>query len=470
MNGRLAFAVVTGLAAILFSLFPQIDLWVSGLFYRPDAGFFLGSWLPVRVIYRAVPIITYATLLFAVISVLAGFLGRKRLLGCDGRAVAYLVLALAIGPGFLANTVLKDHWGRARPSQVTEFGGAKNFTPALDPPIFEPAVQCERNCSFVSGHAALGFYLVSFAFLVPLPRRRYAIAAALALGGLFGIARIAQGGHFLSDVVFAGILVFATSWLLHRIVIVNGLRAPRLSRRALVGTALAALAIVLCVMFVDRPAARFFHDQSDAVHEVFQFITLFGLSKWYLIGAALLWLGLHVAPRLPPFQSAAKRLEAWSYLPLYFFVSVAASGLAVDLIKILVGRTRPKLLFADDQFAFTGLASRADHWSFPSGHTANVVAIAITLTTIWSRLLPVAVVFAGLVAASRVIITAHYVSDVVMGAYIAVMVTRYVEFVFAQSGVPVAAAKAGSLPSRPKMPWRDRFGLPPRGASFSDSL
>src|SRR5258707_5011167 len=109
MSGRLTFAVITGLAAIVFTLFPQIDLWFSGLFYRQDAGFFLGSWLPVRVIYRAVPIITYATLIFAVISVLVGFLGRKSVLGCDGRAVAYLLLALAIGPGFLAHTLLKDH-------------------------------------------------------------------------------------------------------------------------------------------------------------------------------------------------------------------------------------------------------------------------------------------------------------------------------------------------------------------------
>jgi lipid A 4'-phosphatase len=465
MRGRLVFATVTGLAAIVFTLVPQIDLWVSGLFYRPDAGFFLGSWLPVRIVYRAVPIITYATLVFAVISVLAGLLGRPSLFGCNGRAVAYLVLALAIGPGFLANTVLKDHWGRARPSQVTEFGGTKNFTPALD-----PTVQCERNCSFVSGHAALGFYLVSFAFLVPLPRRRTAIAAALVLGSLFGLARLAQGGHFLSDVVFAGILVFASSWLLHRIVIVNGLPAPRLSRRVLVEAALTAVAVLLSMIFVDRPAAYFFHDQSDAVHNVFQFITQFGLSKWYLIGAALIWLGLRLAPRLPRFAPLASRLEAWSYLPLHFFVSLAASGLVVDLIKILVGRTRPKLLFTHGEFAFTGLASHADHWSFPSGHAANAVAIALALATIWPRLLPLGIVFAGLVMASRVVITAHYVSDVIMGAFVAVMVTRCVEFAFARSGIRIADAKAGVLPPRRKLPWRDRLGLAPRSASLSDSL
>ena len=34
-------------------------------------------------------------------------------------------------------------------------------------------------------------------------------------------------------------------------------------------------------------------------------------------------------------------------VPAFLLVSIAASGLAVDLLKVLFGRTRPKLLFAD---------------------------------------------------------------------------------------------------------------------------
>ncbi|MBV8650984.1 MAG: phosphatase PAP2 family protein, partial [Alphaproteobacteria bacterium] len=251
----------------------------------------------------------------------------------------------------------------------------------------------------------------------------------------------------------------ACSWLLHRVIIVQGLPAPRLSRRGLIEAALVVLVCVLSYFFLDRPAAYFFHAQSETVQHVFQTITLFGLSKWYLIGSALLWLALRLLPRLPSLAPMARRLEAWSYLPLYFFVSLAASGLAVDLIKVLVGRARPKLLFADSTYGFTGLASRADHWSFPSGHTANAVAIALSLITIWPRLLPLAVIFAGLVAASRFIIQAHYVSDVIAGGFLAFVITRYVEQVFVRSGVPIAAAKSGSLPAGTKVPWRTRFGF-----------
>lgn len=463
MNGRLAFAAASGVAVVVFTLFPQIDLWFSGLFYRPDAGFFLGSWLPVQVIYRGVPFITYAIVIFAAVAALAVLLGRQGVLGCNGRMAAYIIVSLAIGPGLLANTVLKDHWGRARPSQVTEFGGSKDFTPAL-----LPSAQCERNCSFVSGHAALGFYLVSLAFLVrEARRRRRTIAAALALGGLFGLARIAQGGHFLSDVVFAGILVYATSWYLHLVVVVKGLSPPALPRRFIQFSALVGLAIALSIAFVDRPVAYYFHDRGDTLNAVFQFITLFGLSKWYLISAAILWLGLRLGSRLPPFAALAPRLKAWSCLPLYFFTAVAASGLATDLIKILAGRTRPKLLFAASQFAFTGPSFHADHWSFPSGHATNVVAIAVALASIWPRCLPVYVVFALLVMASRVIITAHYISDVIMGGYVAILVTCYVDFVFRQSGIYIEEARTGTLRPHAVLPWRERLRA---SRDASDSL
>ena len=69
---------------------------------------------------------------------------------------AFLAICLVVGPGLVANTVLKDNWGRARPKHVAEFNGASTFTPPL-----LPARECHRNCSFVSGEAAsifLPFY------------------------------------------------------------------------------------------------------------------------------------------------------------------------------------------------------------------------------------------------------------------------------------------------------------------------
>jgi lipid A 4'-phosphatase len=436
MSRPLVFPLAALVAAALFTVAPQIDPWFSGLFWRPGEGFFLAQAPPVRFLYRAVPVITYVVVAGGAAVILLSALGLALPNGVNRRAAIFLLLALAIGPGLVANTILKDHWGRARPSQVTEFGGTEDFTPAL-----LPSRACARNCSFVSGHAALGFFLVSFAFLAPPRRRRFALAAALGAGGLIGLARIVQGGHFLSDVVFAGFLVTAISWLLHRLIVAGDLpawerivawRAAIAWRRLLGWSAATGAAVLVSILFLDRPLAVFFHGQDERLRGVFEFITQFGLSKGWLIGAALIWFALIAAARLPRLAARSSRLIEYSRAPLFFFTALAASGLAVDLVKIVVGRTRPKLLFSDGLFAFTGWSIHADHWSFPSGHTANAVAIALALSAIAPRGRPLYVLFALLVAASRIVITQHYLSDVIMGAFVALLMTEGVRLVLAQ--------------------------------------
>jgi lipid A 4'-phosphatase len=443
-----------GTAMLLLTALPQVDLWFSGVFYRPGSGFFLANAAPVRFLFGSAGFIAWALGLFTVAAAARHYFGQRTLLGCDARAAIYLALALALGPGLLVNGILKEHWGRARPSQVIEFGGDKQFTPAL-----VPAHQCERNCSFSSGHAALGFSLVAFAFLVPdRRRRRLAVAAAIAAGSLFGLGRIIQGGHFLSDVVVSGLLVTGTSWLLHRAIMVAEWPRRWVKRLAL-GAALTGLAVILSMLYLDRPVAIFFHAQSEPLRAVFTFITQFGLSAGYLYGAAITFAALRIAARLPRVAALADRLRAYSHVPLFFFTAIAIPGLTVDLLKVVFGRARPKLLFSNGEYSFTWWGAQADYWSFPSGHTANAVAIALAVSMIWPRYRVLAAIFAVLIAASRIIITAHYLSDVVMGAFLAFAIVPYVRFVFAQSGVDLDAARAAIPPTRAPLAWRQRLGF-----------
>jgi lipid A 4'-phosphatase len=75
----------------------------------------------------------------------------------------------------------------------------------------------------VSGHAAVAFWVTAFAFLLPNPYRLPFIIGGLALGVLMGLARIVEGAHFLSDVVFAGLIVVGLNmWLARRV----GLAGP----------------------------------------------------------------------------------------------------------------------------------------------------------------------------------------------------------------------------------------------------
>jgi membrane-associated phospholipid phosphatase len=354
----------------------------------------------------------------------------------DVRAAAFLLLSLALGPGLLVNAVLKDHWGRARPAQVEEFGGHQRFTPVL-----VPADQCARNCSFPAGHPAIGFYLVSFAFLVRDPRqRRLAQGAAIAAGALIGVARMAQGGHFLSDVVFSGLLVYATSWLLYRAIIVHDALRPLLQRPRLFACVLGTvLAAAVSMAFLDRPVARFFHDGDARMHAAFSFITKFGLGGGYLIVSGVLFVGLRVASARMRDAPRGQLFLLNAYRALFIFVVVAVSGLATDLIKVICGRARPKLLFSDNVYGFVWGATHADYWSFPSGHATTIAALATALFLLWPRGIWLYVVAALLVMASRIILDAHYLSDVIAGAAIGMATAWAAWLVFASVGLPLRA-------------------------------
>ena len=176
MKGVALYAGLCAVVAALFLAAPGIDLWVSGAFYDSARGFFLAAWPPLRFVEDGVPWLVRLMIVGAVIAAAWLLLIGRPLWRLDRKALVFVVAATALGPGLIANTLLKDHWGRARPYQIEAFGGTRQFTPA---PL--PAAQCERNCAFVSGHAAFGFSLVSFAFLLPFGwRRKTAIAAAQA--------------------------------------------------------------------------------------------------------------------------------------------------------------------------------------------------------------------------------------------------------------------------------------------------
>jgi lipid A 4'-phosphatase len=122
------------------------------------------------------------------------------------------ILAVITANHVLGGLLLKDQWGRARPVQVTEFVGDKKFTPA-----WVIAGQCDKNCSFISGHASGAFALMALAWVFPR-RRKLWLGVGLGWGAHIGLIRIMQGGHFFSDVVFAGLLVYITADLLARFV------------------------------------------------------------------------------------------------------------------------------------------------------------------------------------------------------------------------------------------------------------
>ncbi len=197
----------------LFVVFPSIDLVVSGWFFV-DGRFFLRHYRWFEFVRSAVPPLTLGGAFVVIMLGITARVFREPFLGIVPRTAVYLLVSLVIGPGLLVNSLLKEHWGRARPSAIMNFGGEKAFTPAL-----VMSDQCTHNCSFVSGHAALAFWTVAFALLIRQPWRRMAVAVTLLYGFLVGFVRIAQGSHFLSDIVFAAALSVGVVYSLHKLIL-----------------------------------------------------------------------------------------------------------------------------------------------------------------------------------------------------------------------------------------------------------
>jgi lipid A 4'-phosphatase len=430
MKGFVIYGAVLVSSAALFSFAPGGDLFFSSMFYDPQHGFILATWRPLQLLEGLIPWLTGGLIALILVGGLWLWLTSRPLCGLDRNALIFLLVATALGPGLIVNVGLKDNWGRARPYQIEQFGGAKQFTPAL-----VPADQCTRNCSFASGHAALAFSMVSFAFLLPAGRgQRIALSAALGFGALVGLGRIAAGNHFLSDIVDAGLISIATSWLTHRWIVVHDGATPIIAwikRRAATQFGrrmLWALSILLfeaiAITCLDPLIANFFHKHGDTLRPFFDTVQRFGLGYPYLVLSAIAFGVLRWGGRIEKLRNRDNSMRAVAHFPLFLFATIAVSGVAVDILKILIGRARPKLLFLDGTYDFTWFGWHADHWSFPSGHAATAAALMTALWCLWPRPLWLYVAGAALVAIARVATGQHYLSDVIAGDVIGVLTTR----------------------------------------------
>ncbi|MHA1599556.1 MAG: phosphatase PAP2 family protein, partial [Alphaproteobacteria bacterium] len=199
-------------AAVLFVAVPQIDLAAAQALYLDDNKFLL-SGTQTSVVWAK---ITRGLAKIIVVSLAIGLVltlvRRRAVLGLDWRRYIFLLLCFGVGTGIVANVIFKENWGRARPSQIVEFGGEKKFTPA-----FVITDQCPRNCSFVSGDSAFAFGTLGFALLAG--RRRRYVLVALAFGVVIGAGRMLTGGHFLSDIVFSGVFSVLTVLILERLLL-----------------------------------------------------------------------------------------------------------------------------------------------------------------------------------------------------------------------------------------------------------
>jgi membrane-associated phospholipid phosphatase len=201
-------------------------------------------------------------------------------------------------------------------------------------------------------------------------------------------------------------------------------------------SSLAVLAVcILCYFYVDRPVAVYCHGLGKSIKAAGEMITAFGVSTWYLVVSAVVFLLFRFV----------RKNEAWSNRALMVFLAVALSGIVTDIIKFVMGRARPTMLFEKDWFGFDFFQTKWAFVSFPSGHATTVAAMAFALYFIFPKYKVLYILAVLLGMASRLVLGAHYPSDVIFGAYVGSMTAILVKRVLESRGFRAGfAGKIGS--------------------------
>ena len=179
---------------------------------------------------------------------------------------------------------------------------------------------------------------------------------------------------------------------------------------------IALAVIILSYLFIDPPLAQYFKTISPFLYRTAKdFTDLIDPKYHYILWPSLFFIFGYIAKN-----------ELWAKRSLLITISVPLTNLLVELLKRLLGRARPDLLFTEHFYGFTFFSSSNAFYSFPSGHACTIGAIcgafACFYPRYWAQLLAACIILAF----SRVMVNAHFLSDVIAGIPIGLLASQWI--------------------------------------------
>jgi membrane-associated phospholipid phosphatase len=223
------------------------------------------------------------------------------------------------------------------------------------------------------------------------------------------------------------------------------------ARRLLLGGLAGVALVAFCMMVLDARAMTHSGALPLWVVATFNEITDYGRSGWTLIplGSLIVLAAILSTPAAGRMTnivltSMIVRLE-------FLFLAIAVPGLAVTVVKGLIGRMRPSDL---GPFTYSPWSWQHKYASLPSGHSAAAFATAIAIGALWPRLRVPLWIFAAVIGVSRIVIQAHFVSDVIAAAFVGGFGAILVRNWFASRRLAFVPAPDGSIHALPGPSWR----------------
>lgn len=227
------------------------------------------------------------------------------------------------------------------------------------------------------------------------------------------------------------------------------------SRRTWPWFAAGVVVVLALLVLVDHAGSTLATAQSQATVDFFNQLTRWGQSDWILYPSAALLLVSAILARLLKDRIAKLALIEMVQMYGLIFVGVGLPGLATNLLKRAIGRARPEMFDAAGTLGFQPILNGYAYESFPSGHTTTAFAAAMVLGFLAPRWFVVGLVYAVGIAVSRLVVGAHYPSDVLGGAVVGTLGAYAVRNFFASRRWGFEFMPDGRIRQRPVVAvWR----------------
>ena len=206
---------------------------------------------------------------------------------------------------------------------------------------------------------------------------------------------------------------------------------------------LTANIVLLSALLFDAPVGANIKNVAPPVHFFAKLLTNFGESGWIILLSAFLFFEGWAGSRL--LQSARCRCQALRICQIggYLLTTIALSGILANLLKRAIGRARPTHFEDWGAFGFSPFNGRASFESFPSGHATTIGAFFVALAFLFPRYRYIFLACALWLAATRVMIGAHYPSDVIAGLALGGWFSFMTAIVYSRYGLLFRIGKTG---------------------------
>ncbi len=169
----------------------------------------------------------------------------------------------------------------------------------------------------------------------------------------------------------------------------------------------------LFFLLFDYSIASFFDSLNYQTKSLFGTLTHFGDSLYFFIPTIITWALVKII------KSKNQIINTISEISLFIFLNILLSGIVTQILKHIIGRPRPVLFNGFDLKSLDIIHFDSKWHSFPSGHSATIFAFIFCMIFLFPKIKNILITIAIIIASTRVIVGAHFISDIFGGALVA---------------------------------------------------